>query len=199
MSPRKSYVSLRKRSPRICFPRSESFSAVLFSTATANFPIWASAVKTGRISSPPGFACLPRCLCLTTVSRSSFKLWPPNLPGLSFTRLSILAASLRITHSKSRDVFPLELLIFFYLVSPPEFFALVYGRSSRPVSLPTPSLKSVSFFSLVSFVLPLVGKEHCCFSPNPKTWVWSNNYKNYLLQSLLLCWTTGYFYPRKLY
>ena len=119
MSPRKSYVSLRKRSPRIFSPPSEVFSPVLFSSATATFPIWASAVKTGGISSPLGFPCLPRCLCLTTVSRSSFKLWPPNLPGLVFTRLSILAASVRVTRLKSRDLFPLELFIYFYLVSSP--------------------------------------------------------------------------------
>lgn len=56
-------------------------------------------------------------------------LWPPNLPGLFFTRLSILAASLRVTRLKSCDLFPLELLIFCYL-PPPEFFTLVYGRSS---------------------------------------------------------------------
>ena len=55
MSPRKGYVSVRKRSPRICSPRSELFSAALFSSATATFPIWASAVKTGGILSPPVF------------------------------------------------------------------------------------------------------------------------------------------------
>ena len=140
--PEKRLLVYEKGPPPICSPRSELFSVVLFLSATATFPIWASAVKTGGISSPPGFPCLPRCFCLTTVSRSSFKLWPPNLPGLFFTRLSILAASLRVTRLKSCDLFPLELLIFCYLSPPP--------------GIPRPGLRTFQYLPLG--LTPLHGK-----------------------------------------
>lgn len=52
--PEKRLLVYEKGPPRICSPRSELFSVVLFLSATATFPIWASAVKTGGISSPPG-------------------------------------------------------------------------------------------------------------------------------------------------